>query len=356
VSVVHAVLPAGVDDPARPSGGNVYDRRVCAGLAALGWTVLETAVPGPWPAVDATACSQLADVLGTVPARGVVLVDGIIASAVPHVLAPHARRLRLVVLVHLPLTEQAITRGRERGDGVHEREGAALAAATAVVTTSAWTRQRLLDLFPLEPHRIHVAEPGVDAAATTRASEDGGRLLCVAAVSRHKGQRVLVSALATLRSLGWTCAVVGSLEREPEFVDALRRTLDTLDLADRVQLLGPRTGAALDHAYADADLLVLPSYGETYGMVVTEALARGLPVVASDVGGMPDALGHATDRRRPGILVPPGDAAALSDALRSWLVDDALRSRLRDAALDRRRTLLPWSSTSATIATVLAAA
>ena len=356
MSVVHALLPDGVDDPTRPSGGNVYDRRVCAGLAALGWTVLESAVPGPWPTVDATACSQLADLLATMPTGGVVLVDGIIASAVPHVILPHARRLRLVVLVHLPLTEQATARGRPQGGGVHEREGAALAAATAIVTTSAWTRRRLLDLFPLQPHRIHVAEPGVDGAPTTPASEDGGRLLCVAAVARHKGQHVLVSALATLHGLGWTCAVVGSLEREPEFVESLRRTLDMFDLADRVQLLGARTGAALHDVYAHADLLVLPSYGETYGMVVTEALARGLPVIASDVGGLPDTLGHARDRGRPGILVPPGDSAALSDALHCWLADRELRSRLREAALDRRRTLRPWSSTSATIATVLEAA
>ena len=80
---------------------------------------------------------------------------------------------------------------------------------------------------------------------------------------------------------------------------------------------GPRTGPELDRAYAAADLLVLASHAETYGMVVTEALARGLPVLAAEVGGVTEALGHGDDGTRPGLLVPPGDPAALGAALRT---------------------------------------
>jgi glycosyltransferase involved in cell wall biosynthesis len=126
-------------------------------------------------------------------------------------------------------------------------------------------------------------------------------------------------------------------------------------LRDRVAFPGPRTGAELDRAYAAADLLVLASHAETYGMVVTEALARGLPVLATDVGGVTEALGHGEDGTRPGLLVPPGDAAALGAALRSWLGDAELRARLRSAASERRLTLRPWSDTTCAVADVLAA-
>jgi glycosyltransferase involved in cell wall biosynthesis len=116
-----------------------------------------------------------------------------------------------------------------------------------------------------------------------------------------------------------------------------------------VRFAGPRTGAELDRAYASADLLVLASHAETYGMVITEALARGLPVLATDVGGVTEALGHPP----AGLLVPPGDAAALGAALRSWLEDAGLRARLRRAARERRASLRPWAATAADVARVL---
>ena len=91
-------------------------------------------------------------------------------------------------------------------------------------------------------------------------------------------------------------------------------------------------------------------------MVVTEALARGLPVVASEVGGVPEALGHGADDIRPGLLVPPDDPAALRDALRAWLEDADLRRRLRRAARERRASLSRWSTTASVVADVLVGA
>jgi glycosyltransferase involved in cell wall biosynthesis len=88
-------------------------------------------------------------------------------------------------------------------------------------------------------------------------------------------------------------------------------------------------------------------------MVVTEALARGLPVVASDVGGVGEALGHGADGVRPGLLVTPGDPAALAAAFRTWLTDAQLRLRLRRAAGERRESLSRWSGTAAVLAGVL---
>jgi glycosyltransferase involved in cell wall biosynthesis len=350
VKTVHVVVPGGIDDPTRPSGGNVYDRRICNGLTALGWDVHEHAVDGGWPWPDDDAQRALARVIADMSDGAVVLIDGLIASTAPAVLVPHAQRLVLVILVHLPLGDGPA--GHEVADA-RSRECAVLAAATAIITTSAWTRDLLLNRYPLRPDKVAVAEPGADPAELAPGTADGGQLLCVAAVTPHKGHDVLVAALAAVPDLSWHCALVGTLDRDPDFAELLQRRADEAGIGDRILFAGPRTGADLDLAYAAADVLVVPSLGETYAMVVSEALAHGLPVIATAVGGLPHTLGHTADGRRPGLLVAPGDAPALAAALSNWLRDAELRQSLRLAAQERRETLSDWSTTVGRVAHIL---
>jgi glycosyltransferase involved in cell wall biosynthesis len=138
---------------------------------------------------------------------------------------------------------------------------------------------------------------------------------------------------------------VGPRGRAPEFVERLRRQIDGYGLTGRIWLAGPRTGDRLAATYAAADLLVLTSRGETYGMVVVEALARGIPVLATATGGLSEALGRAPDGSRPGLLVEAGNPAELAGALRRWLDDAGLRERLRRSARARRTTLTGWAGT-----------
>ena len=344
---VHVVVPAGIDDSAAPSGGNLYDRHVCRGLLDAGWAVYEHAVAGGWPRPDAVAREALAGALAAVPDGGVVLVDGLVACGVPEVVVPAARRLALVVLLHLPLGDEA-----GAAPELVERERATLRAASAVVATSPWAARRLVALHGLPADRVHVAKPGVDPAPAATGT-DGTLLRSVGAVTPTKGHDLLVAALAAVRDLRFRCELVGPLERDPEHVAAVRQAIARHGLADRIRLRGPLTPAALDEAYATTDLLVLPSRAEAYGMVVTEALARGIPVLAADVGGVAQALGTAPDGRIPGILVPPGDHTKLTAALRRWLSEPDLRARLRDAARARRTTLDGWEVTTRCLAAVL---
>lgn len=376
---VVVVLPDGLDDPRRPSGGNRYDRQVCTGLRTLGWSVHETVVPGAWPHPDGAARDALAAALGTAPGtaggtavgtgaddpggRPVVLVDGMLASGAGDIVAATARNRPVVVLVHLPFGSVE--------PSLAPAERLMLSQVAAVVTTSRWARQYLVDTYRLPADRVHVAPPGADGARADGMDRvtgvggipaGGGRLLCVAAVTRLKGLDVLVDALTALagasRSAGpgerdWRCTCVGALDLEPAFVARLRAAVEEGGLAGRVAFTGPLDRDGLDAAYDAADLLVLPSRTESWGMVVTEALARGVPVVASDVGGVPESLGRGPDGIRPGLLVPPGDPSALADALTCWLTDPELRRRLRTAAAARRAHLPGWDHPAALVSGAL---
>ncbi|MER7485687.1 glycosyltransferase family 4 protein [Streptomyces sp. NPDC126497] len=351
---VHFVMPGGVDDPAAPSGGNAYDRRVCLDLPGFGWQAHRHAVAGHWPRPAAAARAELARVLRELPDGAVVLLDGLVACGVPEVIVPEAEegRLRMAVLVHLPLGDETGLDAAVAAE-LDARERAVLRAVPAVIATSGWAVRRLVSHHGLAPDRVHVAAPGADIAPLAPGTDGVSRLLCVAAVTPRKGQHRLVEALASVSDLPWSCALVGGLGHDPGYVSRLRGLIREHGLEDRLELTGPRSGAALDASYAAADLMVLTSYAETYGMAVTEALARGIPVLATDVGGLPEAVGRAPDGGVPGVLVPPEDPAALAAELRGWFGEADVRRRLKAAARGRRAALGGWASTAQSLAAVL---
>jgi glycosyltransferase involved in cell wall biosynthesis len=295
MSTVHFLVPEGYDDPGKPSGGNNYDLRVIEGLRLLGRDV--------WVHHDAD----------TIPPGGVTLVDGLVADRAEG----YTDRLRVVPLLHMPY------------------DGPLLATAREVIATSAWTAGQL-------DRPAHVVTPGVDPMPPAAGCGSSSALLCVGAVIRDKGHDVLLEALGKLDDLDWQLTCVGSLDRDPEWANALLA-------GERVTFTGPLVGPALSASYDATDLLVLPTRRESYGMVIVEAQARGIPVVASDVGGVAEALGDGG-----GVLVPPDDPGALADAIRRWLEDPDLRASLRTASRTRRESLTGWDKTATGIARVLA--
>ncbi len=327
---LHVVVPAGIDDPLRPSGGNHYDRRVIDALRAGGRTVHEH------PTDDLGETLRGLDKLDQ--RRPVVVVDGLLACAAPDVIKAAAERLQVVVLLHMPFGQA--------DPAAAPAERAALAAAAGVVTTSAWARAWVVQHHGLDPDRVVTASPGVDPADVSRPVAGGGRLLCLAAVTRAKGHDVLLGALTEIADLEWTLTCVGAVDLEPSYVDGLREVALRSGIGDRIRFAGPLTGDALAATLAQTDLLVSASRHEAYGMGVTEALAHGVPVVVSDVGGHHEAIGATGTAGGGGILVPPDDPDLLATALRAWLTDRAARRRLRTAARRRRATLPTWTDTA----------
>ena len=211
---VHVIVPAGFDDPGQPTGGNIYDQRVCAGLAAAGWEVLVATVA----ARGSAARAGLARVVSAIPDGETVLIDGLIASSAAAQLLPHTGRIRMTVLLHMPLA----TAIDAHHDASAERsERAVLRAAAGVIVTSEWTRGQVLTRYSVAARRVHVARPGADrVAAPPRPIR--GHLICVGVLSRHKGQDLLVEALAGLADRDWRCVLAGSFDRDPDFVENLK--------------------------------------------------------------------------------------------------------------------------------------
>ncbi len=330
-----------------PTGGYTYDRRMVQALRESGWQVDVHSLQGSWPHPAAADLEAAADLMASLPDHTLVVADGLAFGAMAEVVAPHAARLRWVALVHHPLHLETGLNDAAR-ETLQRSEALALQLAHRVVVTSPATATDVTALgVPFE--RISVIEPGTDAAPmrATPAEHSGPvRLLCVATLTPRKGHHLLLQALANLTHLDWELHNVGSATRDPDTAAALH-TL-AAPLGDRVFWHGEVDAQGLHAHYAAADVFVLASLHEGFGMVVTEALAHGLPVIASDAGALAQTL-----PRDAGLQVPAGTVPPLQAALADMLTDAALRNRLAAGARAAGARLPGWPAQAARFANVL---
>ncbi len=324
-------------DPDLATGGTIYDRRLAEGLRERGWQVDWLRLPDGFPFPDEQAVAASAQAFAALPRGTLLLVDGLALGVLPELAREQSQRLRLLGLVHHPLGyEDGLD--HETATQLIASERAALRWPRRILCTSQTTARTLEDHFGVEPQRVVVIEPGTDPAPLARGS--GGpevQLLAVGAVIPRKRFDRLVRALARLPELPWHLTVVGSLERAPQAVAALRAAIAETGLGDRVTLAGELRGEALEAAFDRADLFVSASAYEGYGMALSEALARGLPIVAVAGGAVADWLPADA-----ALLVPPRDEEALARALARAIGDAALRAHLKKGAIAARAHLPRW--------------
>src|SRR5688572_159336 len=201
--------------------------------------------------------------------------------------------------------------------------------------------------YAVAPERIVVVEPGTDRVPLAHGSR--GRvieLLTVATLNPGKGHELLLEALSVIEAPAWRLTCAGSLTRDPATAARVRAVAARLQLEERVAFVGDLDRDALAARYDGADVAVLATRQETYGMAVAEALAYGLPVVATSTGAIPQLVGEDA-----GLLVPVGDRNALAQALTRVIGDAALRQRLAEGARRRRDRLPTWEDAARRMAT-----
>lgn len=380
---VRLVVPGNVR---HNSGGNVYNAALARELAALGVDVDICPLDGGWPVGSPEDRRRLAtllcdgggasdhdadDAAGAATKLQVTLVDGLLACGAPEELAAAAAAGRPAwILLHMPLDDT--------GHGEAALERRALRAAAGVICTSTSAAAGIRARHGL--HGVKTSLPGSDAAALAAGSEPP-HLLAVAALLPNKDQSLLLAALSALTDLPWTASLVGSDTADPAYAARLRDTVNRLGLQDRIRIPGELRGGALEAEWAAADLSLLISQAETFGLVVTESIARGVPVVVRAGTGAVEALAAGTPapaapatpgapaQRTPapprtegdGAALLPGTAVALgadpeplTEVLRRWLSEPGLRTRWRGAAVAARERLPGWNATARTVLAAVA--
>ena len=327
------LVPGALD---QVTGGYLFDRKIVEGLRRTGREVAVVELAGAYPGADDVAREAIAAAFAALPASSAAVIDGLALPGAERCLVEAASRLRLVGFIHHPL---ALETGLTAAEQAHfaALEARLLPLLSGAICPSAETARALVG-YGLGGARIAIVPPGTakpDAPAQRRGTRGRKRLLCVATVTPRKGHRLLIEALADLADLDWELLCIGSLERDPAEAEALRRAIAHHGLASRVALAGEWPPERLGAAYQAADAFVLPSFLEGYGMAFAEALAHGLPIVATRGGAIPDTVPETA-----GLLVAPGDATALAAALRRLLTEEGLRERLAAGAA-RAGVLLP---------------
>ncbi|MDO5493946.1 MAG: glycosyltransferase family 4 protein [Nesterenkonia sp.] len=315
----------------RTGGGTLYNLRTLRALEDLGVGTMRLDAPGRWPVPAADDVESLGSRLRTARAdrpEAVVVVDGLIAAGAPQLFSgdPPAAD---VLLLHLP-----VARDGAEGAAV-ERERRALGRASRVVVTGRWAADQVRAICGRDDAEIIV--PGTEPPGPTF---DPGRnrgdaeptFAVVASLTPRKNHRLVGEALSGLLGLRWRLLLAGPGAETP-FGRALLADLDRL-MPGRVSLRGQVAPEDMDRLWAETDLLLLPSTAETYGMVVTEAAARGIPAFVSAGTGAAESVADA------GRALPVDSPTEWSQALRRWLNDPREREELA-AAADRRRDMLP---------------
>jgi glycosyltransferase involved in cell wall biosynthesis len=317
------------------TGGYLFDRRIVDGLRAMDRRVDVAELAGRFPDADEVARASLAATLASLPDGARAVIDGLALAAAEPCLARAAARLRLVAFVHHPLAlETGLSESEAQRYAALERR--LLPIFRGVICPSPRTAS---EMTAYGVARVEIAPPGIEKPDRPPSRQRSGRvrLLSVATLTPRKGHLVLLDALARLHDLDWCLTLIGSLDRDPATTEAVRSRIAKHGLEERVELVGEWPPARLADAYAVADVFVLPSFHEGYGMAFAEAMAWGLPIVATRAGAIPETVPEGARR-----LVAPGDVVALTEALRALIGDPELRARLAAASRAHAATLPSW--------------
>jgi glycosyltransferase involved in cell wall biosynthesis len=341
---VSLIVPAPFDTI---SGGYGYDRRIVSGLREAGHTVDVVELIGAFPLADDFARDSACAAWDRLPPDTKPLIDGLALPAFRGLEDAISAR-GTIGLIHHPVSLETGLNDADR-TLLTDVERRLLPRMSRLIVTSEHTAEAVTSHFHIAPDRIHTVIPGTDDAHRCSGSAGPTReILSIGTLIPRKGHDVLLRALARLFDLDWHLTIVGSPDRDPPHAHGLIALAEGLGIAHRVHFAGELVGGALETAWQRADLFALATYYEGFGMVIAEALKRGVPVVVTD-GGAAGALVTAES----GCVCPTGDRDQVSKSLRRLIFGDSLRRQMAEQAWQTGQTLPSWQTQSALFAQAL---
>lgn len=338
-------VPGSLDTP---TGGYAYDKRIVSELRARGWDVNVIDLGEGFPKPSVSKLAKAGEMLAAADSTHPIVVDGLAFGVMDEAARALGASRTLIALVHHPLAwESGIAKDEAARLLASERK--ALSHVRHVIVTSPATRRLLAEDYAVAASAITVVLPG-SARVDIKPRLDNRvvSLLAVGSLVPRKGHDVLVAALATLQDLPWRLVVAGDPTRDPATAEKLTSEIARLGLQDRIALLGVVSDEKLATLYAEADAFVLASRFEGYGMAYAEAIAHGLPVIATRTGAVPETVPQDA-----ALFVAPDDVEALTNALRDLIGDRALRERLSQGARNAAAALPTWRESGELFAKVL---
>ncbi len=331
-----------------PTGGYRYDRTILECWQKLGINYELISLDGNFPFPTTSEKKEALDRIDDFPRADIAIIDGLAGGVLPEFLQALAAKMKVVALIHHPLClENGLSDVQAKMLEQSEAEG--LEFVTGIITSSTTTAKTVKELFnvsvPLQP-----IEPGVERGEVRSEQPNGNpvNLLCVGSIIERKGHRILFEALSGLTELDWYLDCIGKTDFDPVLYDSLESYLAENDLSSRIKFHGAVDFSELQEAYTNADLFVLPSLYEGYGMVYAEAIVRGIPVIATTAGAIPQTVPD-----RCGLLVEPNDVSSLREALRNALSSEDLRARMRLACIEAEPGFPTWESSAKEMADFL---
>lgn len=335
---IRFIIPGNIDTP---TGGYRYDRAIIDEWRKFGLSVDLVSLPGDYPFASEADIQTALSIIEEADDADICVIDGLAGGCAPSLMQRCAKQMPVVALIHHPLAlENGLAKDQAMMLEKLEREG--LGFAKSVVTTSPATSKTVHQLFNYPVNNISAILPGVQRGAPAAfRTQRPLRLLSVGSITERKGHDVLLRALGTVHDLSWTLDIVGLQHLSPEIFSDLQKIAQQNAIVDRVTFHDAVDAQALEKLYHGADIFALASRYEGYGMAYAEAIVRGLPVIATTAGAIPDTVPEST-----GLLVPPDDIDALAVALRLILSDDDLRRDKHKGALKAEPDFPTWEKSA----------